>query len=271
VYLLVPDLCVREALPEKGIAAFYAWEEQFRGTWRARETQRVAVRVRNDSESRWSSLGGWEGIGAVRIASYWEGVPGGPPYSAAGSDSWLALALSPGNSTTRHFSVAAPNVAGRFRLCAELSQRGLSGFDHFSERGVPPLCADVRVHEGRLRPDAEHAAEWSGGDGPRQVKAGGEARYRVGIRNLTRSPLSETLSVSYHWNQTDGLNALFEGARTSIPQRSGAGEPIWVDARVLANVPPGNYHLEFDLVEEDVSWFSHEGSPPLVLAVRVVP
>lgn len=99
--------------------------------------------------------------------------------------------------------------------------------------------------------------EWLGVEGPQRVTAGGEALYRVAFRNLLPRPLSPNVRLSYHWRRPDGTTAVHDGPRTPI------SSGMVVEARVLANLPPGEYDLVFDLVDEGVSWFEWLGiSPP---------
>jgi len=104
--------------------------------------------------------------------------------------------------------------------------------------------------------------EWLGVEGPRRLPPGGEALYRVAFRNRLPRRLSPNVNLSYHWRRPDGTNAVHDGPRTVIsPPASGA--VVEVEARVLANLPPGEYDLVFDLVDEGVSWFEWLGiSPP---------
>lgn len=266
-YVFFPSLCVRDRLPA-GVAARYEWASPVPPNWRAREMNRVAVKIRNDSSARWSSWGGWLGMGAVRISAYWRGAANGPSYASDESDFWLTASLPPGSSVTRNLSVRAPNVLGRFRLCLELSQ---INYGRFSDRGIPSIMADIQVEQGPPKPDVLRAVEWAGGEGPQEIHAGGEANYRVGIRNLSNTPWSKAVSVAYHWRRLDGPYALWDGERTQIPEGRSDPEQRQLTARVVANVSPATYHLEFDLLEEGVAWFSHRGSPPLVLEVKVVP
>lgn len=263
-YVLFPSLGVRTSLPQKGVAAAYAWAAPLPRIWRARESHRIALRVANAGDSRWSSFGGWMGFGAVRLNAFWRSAADGPRHAFPPSDFWFAAHLGPGESTTRRVLIRAPNASGRFQLCVGLSQVFLGAF---SGRGVPPLCSETEVHLGALASRGEDAVEWGGGSGPAELAEGESGTYHVSVRNLSEREWPDTVRVSYHWRQSDGPHTLFDGQRTPLPQRVAAGKTVWVDAAVLAEVPPGTYDLEFDLVTD--TWFSWIGSPPLVVEVRV--
>jgi hypothetical protein len=265
--LLWPEACVRERLPDDGIAAQYQWASDPPRTWQARESARVRIRVANASSSRWSSLGNWRDGGAVRLAGSWRGVPEGAPYSTPLGDWWLGMSLLAGESLERTVAVTAPNVSGAFQLCLELVQIGHGAF---SDRGTPPLCRDVTISEGTRRPSSPLAVEWAGGFGPDRIVTGEEAVYRVRARNLSDRSWGPSVFVSYHWTRYDGPGGLFDGRRTPLPPNRAGEHPVWVDARVRANVPPGLYALHIDLVEEGRAWASDAGSPAMMLLVRIV-
>lgn len=101
--------------------------------------------------------------------------------------------------------------------------------------------------------------EWMGMEGPQRVTAGEEAVYRVAFRNRLPRQLSPNVRLSYHWRRPDGTAAVHDGPRTPIS----SGAVVEVEAHVLANLPPGEYDLVFDLVDEGVAWFEWLGiSPP---------
>jgi hypothetical protein len=204
------------------------------------------------------------GMGAVRLNAFWGSAPKGPRYSFPPSDVWFASGVGPGKTAMREFPVRAPNTSGRFRLCVELSQ---NFHGPFSRRGVAPLCAETEVLPGEARPGESHAVEWGDGSGPAELIEGEEATYSVSVRNLSGDALRRASAVAYHWRQTDGPNVFWEGIRTPLPKMVEPDETVRVSAKVKANVPPGTYALEFDLVSD--LWFEWAGSPPLVLEVRV--
>ena len=78
--------------------------------------------------------------------------------------------------------------------------------------------------------------------------------------------------VSYHWIQPDSRRVfILDGERTSLPRDLAPGESAAVSAFV--KVPPitGTLLLQWDLVQEDVTWFSERGSPAAEVNVRVMP
>ena len=76
-------------------------------------------------------------------------------------------------------------------------------------------------------------------------------------------PLGHTpVHLSYHWVATDGEKILlWEGARTQLPDTVAAGATVTLPAIVDGNVPPGRYRLQWDLVQEQIAWFSTLGAP----------
>jgi hypothetical protein len=78
--------------------------------------------------------------------------------------------------------------------------------------------------------------------------------------------------LSYHWIQPDsGRVLILDGERTSLPHDLAPGEATTVTA--LVKVPPvtGALLLQWDLVQEDVTWFSERGSAVADVPVRVIP
>jgi len=69
-----------------------------------------------------------------------------------------------------------------------------------------------------------------------------------------------SVNLSYHWkNAGEGGNAafytVFEGLRTALPQDVSPGQSVTVEAVVQAPPRSGDYLLEWDLVQERVTWF----------------
>jgi O-antigen ligase/polysaccharide polymerase Wzy-like membrane protein len=69
--------------------------------------------------------------------------------------------------------------------------------------------------------------------------------------------------LSYHWLDGDGRFVVaFEGERTSFARPVGPGATTSVRARVRAPGQPGQYRLEWDLVQQGRLWFSTEADAP---------
>lgn len=80
------------------------------------------------------------------------------------------------------------------------------------------------------------------------------------------------VNVSYHWIQPDSRRVLIvDGERTPLPRDLAPGESAAVSA--LVKVPPitGTLLLQWDLVQEDVTWFSERGSAVSGVTVQVMP
>ena len=120
-------------------------------------------------------------------------------------------------------------------------------------------------------PEAAGASdiEWLGVSGPGRVTTGAAAAYRVAFRHRLPHALSPNVRLSYHWRRPDGTIAVHDGLRTPIGPALLAGATAELDARVVADLPPGQYELVFDLVDENVAWFEWLGIPPPIHHVLV--
>ncbi len=78
------------------------------------------------------------------------------------------------------------------------------------------------------------------------------------------------ISLSYHWIDKNGIYILFDGVRTPLPRGVVPGGEIVLDASVVTPSQPGEYSLEFDMVQEGVSWFKDRGSATANVVINVV-
>jgi hypothetical protein len=67
------------------------------------------------------------------------------------------------------------------------------------------------------------------------------------------------VTLSYHWINSAGKTAVWDGLRTNLPADVPAGQLTQVQANLAFPVGPGTYLLRWDLVQEGVSWFSGKG------------
>jgi len=95
-------------------------------------------------------------------------------------------------------------------------------------------------------------------------------RIPIALTNAGRLPWDSTATppilVSYHWLPAEGdAFVAFEGARTPLSAPVAPGDTVAIDINVRAPDLPGDYRLEWDLVQEGRLWFSTEPG-----AVRVM-
>ncbi|NOZ28102.1 MAG: hypothetical protein GXP39_08625 [Chloroflexi bacterium] len=80
--------------------------------------------------------------------------------------------------------------------------------------------------------------------------------------------------VGFHWFDSDGQLVLLppeHDFRSELPRDVASGEIVEVTAKVAAPPQRGTFSLEWDLVEEGVTWFRDQGSDPLKVEVKVTP
>jgi hypothetical protein len=76
--------------------------------------------------------------------------------------------------------------------------------------------------------------------------------------------------ISYHWLLPSGRVIVFDGARTVLPRDVAPGGTIQLVAAVLAPDRPGRYLLAWDVVQENVLWFSIHSGTYSTVPVRVI-
>jgi hypothetical protein len=106
-------------------------------------------------------------------------------------------------------------------------------------------------------------------EGAPRLGEGEVAPFRVTVRNDSSRPLSDNVHLSYHWIRRDGSVAEWDGERADTGGWPTGSTVVSLPVRV--NVPPGEYLLVFDLVDEKVSWLADLGGRTLTREVVVGP
>ena len=132
-------------------------------------------------------------------------------------------------------------------------------------------------------PDDGFKAQITLPDPPAKLRAGEKARVQVHITNAsdvfwwarggetnTRDDNKFYLAAGDRWLKTDGSLVTDMDGRYGIGKDLKPGEETEVPLLVTAPKEPGEYLLEVDLVQEQVSWFSEKGSPTARTKVTVV-
>ena len=83
---------------------------------------------------------------------------------------------------------------------------------------------------------------------------------------------ADAVRLSYHFEKTDnrGAHLDFEGRRSALPFDVPPGASVRVLGTVQAPEEAGRYRLRWDLVRENVTWFSERGNPTADQTVDVV-
>ena len=76
--------------------------------------------------------------------------------------------------------------------------------------------------------------------------------------------------LAYHWLDPESREVVeFEGLRTDLARPVKPGQDIALQAQVRAPAIPGRYLLAWDMLREDLFWFSLEGCPSAYTSVEV--
>jgi SAM-dependent methyltransferase len=105
---------------------------------------------------------------------------------------------------------------------------------------------------------------------PARMAAGEPVQVAVEVRNLGEAewPQADQLRVGNHWRSRRGIVVLDDG-RASLPRTLGPGEEATLRLQVTPPLVSGSYLLEFDLVEEGITWFADRGSETVRIPVKV--
>ena len=128
---------------------------------------------------------------------------------------------------------------------------------------------------GPLPPEACRAQLTFANEAPESLSPGEQASVHLLIRNVSNTiwPYSGQLDgrfqihVANRWidHQTNAL----DDARAELPYDIGPGEQAEVLIVVTAPATDGEYDLEFEVLQEQVTWFSKAGSQKLSTKVVI--
>ncbi len=164
--------------------------------------------------------------------------------------------LAPGASVALKARVFVPSTSGTYRLQWDLVQEDVTwfGMDWPQMRVKGLRCGELRV-QGL----------------PERIRAASEVVVDVVLTNTSETvwPAAGSYPVhfTYHWLTKEGEMAVHDGLRTSLGNDLAHGTSVALKARVLAPLSPGTYLLQWDLVQEDVSWFGMDWPQTLVKVI----
>jgi 4-amino-4-deoxy-L-arabinose transferase-like glycosyltransferase len=126
-------------------------------------------------------------------------------------------------------------------------------------------------------PASQFRAEIRPLDCPERFKPKEKVTLRVMVKNLSnvtwfareRSAASYQLNLGNHWLSSTGKTIANDDGRASLLQDLPPGQEA--EFRLIINAPrsPGNYILELDMLQENVSWFGLRGSQTARIPIKV--
>lgn len=117
-------------------------------------------------------------------------------------------------------------------------------------------------------------------DPPARMRAGQKQTIQVRVRNASdvawkvrggEQSNKYYIAVGNRWFEADGQKLVTNlDGRHGLPQNLKPGEEVEVPLQITAPKNPGEYVLDLDLVQEQVTWFFEKGSETAKVKVSVV-
>jgi len=112
---------------------------------------------------------------------------------------------------------------------------------------------------------------------PSSIKINSSTQMKVKVKNISSvvwpskgEPNAQYgINLSYHWLDKGGRVVVHDGVRTSLPYDIHPDEEVMLDALVAAPNNAGEYFLEWEMVQEGVSWFKDKGGKTSRIHVKI--
>ena len=223
-------------------------------------TYTAVVKLRNDGPATWKS--GSAKIG-YRIAKASVHLPGAseeasPVVGANESAVTLGADVEPGRVMT--FNLAVSFVGQDGTPLPAWTQNDLFTYlvrwDVFDgEKWLAPPGAGCFAEAVKLTP-TDFGPKFISGDTPDEMEAGKSYKVNLVLANNGTDPWTKAgAKVGYHWYNLDGSEAVWDGAKSSLPGDIRPSEQAAVKASVTAPAMDGQYYLVWDLLCGD-KWAS---------------
>ena len=130
-------------------------------------------------------------------------------------------------------------------------------------------------------PDTAYRLEWGTVTAPPSMLTGEKALVSVTVKNTSPNvwpdpkmaggtpPGTGAVRLSYRWWSPGSPIASTYETRVDLRAPVGPGESATMAILVTAPPKSGAYKLQFDLVQELVSWFEEKGAPTKIIPVQV--
>ncbi|MEK7096676.1 MAG: RHS repeat-associated core domain-containing protein [Patescibacteria group bacterium] len=118
----------------------------------------------------------------------------------------------------------------------------------------------------------DYNIEYSSTDMPNAI-AGTTSEIPVTLSNKGRNTWTkDQFKLSYHLiNNSTGEQVIYDGLRTNLPKDVVKGDSVSVLAKFKAPPVIGNYTIQWDMIQEGVTWFSGQGLPTADRTISVSP
>lgn len=137
--------------------------------------------------------------------------------------------------------------------------------------GLPREVNTFITEKGTLPlPDSAYKVTWRIGPHPATLPEKGATTATVSFRNVSPCTWPQAVHLGYHWTPVDpGLPRIWGVGRELPNRRIEPGEVVTLPVRVTAPGVPGRYYLVYDLVFENVDFFSTRGGATAAVPIAV--
>ncbi len=140
---------------------------------------------------------------------------------------------------------------------------------------IPSEVAPIESLERLV--DSAYKAQITLQDSVRPAKDNPQTTIRVKVKNISDVPWPSfkdsegkyDIYLGNHWLNESGKIIVNDDGREALPKVLNPGEEVELSLTITIPVKPGNYMLELDMVQENVTWFKHKGSETVRVSVKV--
>lgn len=137
---------------------------------------------------------------------------------------------------------------------------GIMSTIYMTENGIDK---DSKIYRARINPDRYDVT----------INEGGEVVLDMELLNQSsfiwlRSG-NQPVHLSYHILDENKEMIKYDNARAILPTDMRPDDETNIDFKIIPDLIPGDYILEFDLVEENTAWFGDKGSPTTLVKLHV--